>query len=445
MIAGPFTDSNFRKLFAGRALTNLGDSLYFVAAMWLVYELTGDPFYTGLAGFLTMIPSTFQFLAGPLVDRWPLRRTLFSSQALQAVLVLGIPVAEYYGVLTVELVLVVMPLLSIINEIANPAMVATLPKLIEDSELVAANSAIAVAKKGVDLVGNGIAGILIGLVGATTLFAFNSATFVIAALLFAMLVIPEPSDSDADSPTTPEDEVPTTDGGSASDEQGDVTTADCGADGEELSYIEELRMGFSYIRGTVLTKLMVGAAVLNFTSGITLAAMPSFADSLSLPAALTVFGAAGAYGILMGAFSAGTFIGSIATNLVSQRPLGYTLMGGFGLASACWIVAIAVSWLPVTATLFVVAFIPMGVINIQLASLIQSAPPENIVGRVTSLYSSLSAGAIPFGSLVGGVVTNLLGVQTAMFVVGVGLVCMTAYIAILPELRTLPRVEKTTL
>ncbi|RDZ50423.1 MFS transporter [Haloferax sp. Atlit-4N] len=441
MISGPVTNSEFRKLFAGRALTNLGDSLYFVAAMWLVYELTGDPFYTGLAGFLTMVPGTFQFLAGPLVDQWPLRRTLFSSQALQAVLVLSIPVAEYYGVLTVELVLIVMPLLSIINEIANPAMVATLPKLIEDSELVAANSAIAVAKKGVSLVGNGVAGILIGLVGATTLFTFNSVTFVISALLFVTLVIPEPSDSGANSSTEPQGEVPTTDGGNT----GDVTTADGEADVEESSYVEELRMGFSYIRGTVFTKLMVGAAVLNFTSGITLAALPSFADSLTIPSVLAAFGAAGSYGILMGAFSGGTFIGSIAANVVNQRPLGYTLMGGFGLASVCWIMAIAVSWLPVTAALFVIAFVPMGVISIQLASLIQSAAPENIVGRVTSLYSSLSAGAVPFGSLVGGVFTSQFGVQTAMFVVGIGLVCMTAYIAILPELRTLPQVDEATL
>ncbi|MZE66935.1 MFS transporter, partial [Bacillus anthracis] len=41
---------NFLLLFLGRIFTNIGDSLYYVAAMWLVYKLSGNPFYSGLAG-----------------------------------------------------------------------------------------------------------------------------------------------------------------------------------------------------------------------------------------------------------------------------------------------------------------------------------------------------------------------------------------------------------
>jgi hypothetical protein len=41
---------NFARLFADRLVTNIGDSVYFVAAMWLVWEPTGNEFCTGLAG-----------------------------------------------------------------------------------------------------------------------------------------------------------------------------------------------------------------------------------------------------------------------------------------------------------------------------------------------------------------------------------------------------------
>ena len=58
----------FRRIF-----TNIGDSLYYVAAMWLVYKLSGNPFYSGLAGFLTLLPSALQFLTGPFVDRWSIK------------------------------------------------------------------------------------------------------------------------------------------------------------------------------------------------------------------------------------------------------------------------------------------------------------------------------------------------------------------------------------
>lgn len=63
----------YRRLLAGRIVTNAGDSLYFVGATWLVYELTGSTAYTGLAGFLVFLPRGFRFLTGPFVDRWPLR------------------------------------------------------------------------------------------------------------------------------------------------------------------------------------------------------------------------------------------------------------------------------------------------------------------------------------------------------------------------------------
>lgn len=50
---------NFLLLFVGRILTNIGDSLYAVAAMWLVYDLGGSTLYTGLAGFLSILPESF--------------------------------------------------------------------------------------------------------------------------------------------------------------------------------------------------------------------------------------------------------------------------------------------------------------------------------------------------------------------------------------------------
>ncbi len=74
---------NFARLLAGRLLDNIGDSVYFVAAMWLVWELSGEEFFTGLAGFLVLEPSGLRFLFGPLVDRWDLRRILVRTQLVQ--------------------------------------------------------------------------------------------------------------------------------------------------------------------------------------------------------------------------------------------------------------------------------------------------------------------------------------------------------------------------
>lgn len=47
-----FQNADFRRLFLGRLVTNAGDSLYAVAAMWLVYSLSGSTLYTGIDGEL---------------------------------------------------------------------------------------------------------------------------------------------------------------------------------------------------------------------------------------------------------------------------------------------------------------------------------------------------------------------------------------------------------
>ncbi len=67
---------DFLRLLIGRFVTNAGDSLYTIAGTWLVYDLTGSSFYTGLAGALLLLPPGLQFMAGPLVDRWSLTRIL---------------------------------------------------------------------------------------------------------------------------------------------------------------------------------------------------------------------------------------------------------------------------------------------------------------------------------------------------------------------------------
>ncbi|HZD43167.1 MAG TPA: hypothetical protein VE134_03840, partial [Methanomicrobiales archaeon] len=95
-----FENRTFSRLFLGRLITNAGDSAYAVAAMWLAFQLGGSSFYTGLAGFLTMLPQTLQFLLGPLVDRWQIRRILLGTQLAQGILVLTIPVAYAMGWLT---------------------------------------------------------------------------------------------------------------------------------------------------------------------------------------------------------------------------------------------------------------------------------------------------------------------------------------------------------
>lgn len=449
---GPFENVAFRRLFAGRVITNVGDSLYFVAAMWLVYSLTDDPLYTGVAGFVTLGPQVLQFLAGPLVDRWSIRRTLVGTQAVQAVIVSTIPIAHGLGVLTVEVVLIVMPVLAGLNQLVYPAQTAALPRLLDDEELVAANSAFAVAYQGLEMVANGIGGVLIGLVGAVSLFVIDAVTFAIAATVFLTVSIPAagaqqtPEESPGDGQPTPdESENDADESAVVADGGAEAGTAEGDATSQHDSYLARLREGAALLRGTVLLWLVLGALVVNFTSGMVLAVIPVYADSLVVPAAVSAVGAAGAYGLLMAAFAAGNFLGAITANAVSEAPMGKTMIVGLAVSGVVWTVAIGIDWLPLTTVLIALALLPVGVVNVQVAAVVQSAVPEEYVGRMSSMLGSASTAVVPLGSLAGGIVAATFSAHVAMFAFGFGAVSLALYVLALPTLRRLPAPDEVEL
>jgi MFS family permease len=425
---------DFRSLVVGRLVTNAGDSLYSVAAMWLVWELTYSPGMTALAGFLTRLPSVLQMFAGPLVDRWSLRRVLVWTQLVQAVLVLAVPAAWYLDGLTVEVVLVVMPLLSLCNQLVYPAQAALVPRLVEKAELVSANSALALAYQSADLVFNALAGILVAAVGAVALYLVDSVTFVVAALLFLSIRIPAAGAS----PDAPESAPAVADGGEEVDGE---STDD--ADGP---YLADLREGVGYVRGTIVLPLLFGGVVANFALAATFPVLPAFSAAVTgsemgfVTSLVGTLPSATIYGALLGAFAAGSLLGSLLASGLSGQPYGRLAIVGFLVSGVCWLGALAVPGVLATVLLFGLASVPIGATNVVAGAMIQSLVPETLLGRVSSVATSLTVALTPLGALVGGVVAETVSVEAAVVLGGAGLLFIAVYTFAMPSLRRLPPV-----
>ncbi|HEX7588960.1 MAG TPA: MFS transporter, partial [Anaerolineae bacterium] len=72
---------NYRLFFAGQLLSLIGTWMQNVAQSWLVYQLTGSPFYLGVVSFASAVPVLFLSLwAGLIVDRVPKRNLLIVTQ-----------------------------------------------------------------------------------------------------------------------------------------------------------------------------------------------------------------------------------------------------------------------------------------------------------------------------------------------------------------------------
>lgn len=306
-------NQNFRRLLAGRIVTNAGDSLYSVAAMWLVFDLTGSTTYSGIAGFLVFIPRAFQFLTGPLVDQWSLRPLLIVTQFLQALIVLVIPIAAFLNSLTVEIILIVIPVLAMINQFVYPAQYAALPRILGEDQLTRANSAFSFAEEGTNMAFEALGGVLIGVVGAVSLFYVNSVTFAVAIILFAGIRVPT-TDQNEDTPI-----------------QGDTS-----------SYFSDLADGIHVVRGSVWTKLILAASVANFMVGVTIATLPAFA---------AIRGGPEIYGALFAALGAGLAIGAAVASRLTWMQFGRIKIFGFGAGFVFWIGAVYSPWVGGTIVL----------------------------------------------------------------------------------------------
>ncbi|PFE50625.1 MFS transporter [Bacillus cereus] len=394
---------NFLLLFLGRIFTNIGDSLYYVAAMWLVYELSGNPFYSGLAGFLTLLPSALQFLTGPFVDRWSIKNTLVITQVLQCILILIIPITHYFDLLTVQLLLIIMPIVAFIEQFAYPAQSKALPLLLHKTQLLKGNSLFSFAYQGIDLICTTLSGILVALFGAITLYVIDSFTFAITALLFFSLKMP--------------------------------TQAEANTSLSTKQYFSDLKEGFSIVFRSLMGVFLIGSVVANFSIGMTMAILPSFADSL---------GGVKSYGFFLAAISAGSLIGALFSSWVGKRNVGRVSIIGFATGAIFWFLSTIVQFQWLSILLFGLAWIPIGATNILFATISQIVIPNQYIGRINSVMRSMGTIAMPFGSLIGGYAANVFSSQLIFALASIGILFISLVWLLHPKLRSLPKADEIT-
>ena len=198
-------------------------------------------------------------------------------------------------------------------------------------------------------------------------------------------------------------------------------------------YVANLREGIEYTSGTILVLMLIPPLVANFAVGATMATLPMFAS---------LRGGAGTYRILLAAITAGLLLGALGASRLKQVSVQRLMAIGSLLSGVTWLGAIYVQWLPATAMLFCLAWIPIGATNVVFMSLVQTYVPEKLLGRVTSVIISGSAVAEPLGSLLGGIAGETIGSAAVVAVTGIGFLFVTLYWVIHPVLRHLPAIEK---
>lgn len=396
---------NFLFLFLGRLVTNIGDSLYYVAAMWLVYDLSGSAFYSGVAGFLTLLPMALQFLTGPFVDRWNITIILVLTQLSQCIIILIIPFAYHFNFLTAELVLIILPIVSLIEQFAYPAQTKALPVILEKTELIKGNSLFSFAYQGIDLVFNSISGILVAMIGAVSLFLVDSLTFAVATLLFAMVKLPQQTKSKQK--TTLKTSIKT--------------------------YGSDLKEGFSIVFSSLLGTFLLGSIFANAAIGASQAVLPAFSD---------LTGGAYLYGFYLAAMSTGALVGALISPWFGRFPIGRLTIICFTVGGSFWIIGPVLPSTVIGVIFFGLAWIPVGATNVLFATVSQIVIPHQFLGRVNAVSRSMSVVAMPIGSLIGGSLASFISPLLIFSITGCGILFVAFIWLLHPKLRNLPTSNK---
>ena len=179
----------FRQLWLGQVVSQLGDWFNTIAVMTLALRLTGSGRAVGLILVARFLPTVFITpLSGAVADRFNRRRIMIWSDAARAVVVLGFlfvrrpeHVWMIYALTVAQLAL---------STFFEPARSAAIPSVVRPQDLVAANAITSVTWSAMLTLGAAVGGAITGLVGTDASFVLDSLTYVGSALLIASIRLP---------------------------------------------------------------------------------------------------------------------------------------------------------------------------------------------------------------------------------------------------------------
>jgi MFS family permease len=181
---------NFRQLWLGQVVSQMGDWFDTIALYTIILNLTGSGRHIGLLMVARFVPSfVFGSLSGVVADRFNRRTIMIVSDLLRAVVVLGFLLVRRADQLWIIYFLTVLQLA--FSTFFEPAKTAVIPSIVSDRELVAANAISSVTWSAMLTLGAAIGGVVTGLFGTNVSFILDALSFLLSAALIASVGIPK--------------------------------------------------------------------------------------------------------------------------------------------------------------------------------------------------------------------------------------------------------------
>lgn len=371
-----FKYRNYRLWFAGQLVSLVGTWMQTTAQGYLLFQLTRSPVYLGYLGFATGMPSwLFMLYGGVIADRISRRTLLITTQATMMVLAFVLAGLTFLGLIQAWHILLLALGFGVVNAFDAPARQAFVVEMVEQREdltnAIALNSSmfnLAVA------VGPAVAGLTYALVGPAWCFTINGLSFItVIVALFWMRVRPR-----VVRPQT-------------------------------RAALDDLKEGLRYALSNSAIRTLIGtAAVMSLFGMAFMTLMPAWATTVLGGDAVT-------NGWLLSARGLGAFGGAMMIAALGNFKFkGKLLTIGTFVFPLLLLVFATTRWLPLS--LVTMMGVGWGIIVLfNLAnSLVQTLVPDDLRGRVLSIYTLNFFGLMPIGALLAGAVAEAAGEPAAL-------------------------------
>ncbi len=387
-----FVNRNLKLLWFGQVISQAGDSLYQIALIWLLLEMTGSATVTGLVTMSSFLPTLlFGLWAGVLADRMDRRSLMMGSDMIRALLVLILPVLFYMGKLNSLILGIVTFLIATCSAFFNPARDALIPQIVPKESLTKANALIQTSWQLAVLLGPFLASFLLKTLGVVNLFFADSFSFIVSLTLIYLLKI-------TDTETIP---------------------AAAGYEKEKAGLSKVLSLIGEGVKHAVNNRVILILLLITALDNLILMGAAMIGTPIFVK---TILGKnASVYALIEACYASGMVIGIPLVHFLENRMTnGKMIAWGMTLDGLTFIPLL---WIRTTAgaiiTILIHAiFIPM--ITAGRATLIQHYVPQNLQGRIFSLNSMAVVGCTALSVSVTGILADHIAINYIFAGIGSG-------------------------
>lgn len=384
--------ASYWRLWVSSAVNAIGDGAFAAAIPLLAARLTHNALMVSAVSALAFLPWIFLSLPiGAIVDRRDRFRLMAQSQIGQAICVAVATILVALGLMSITWLLILVFVLGSCEVIFGNASQAAMPALVPETMLHRANGyQSTVTTIGEQFVGPPIGSLLFAVAVAFP-FGVNLASFALSAALIWSL------------PRTPAR------GGQAQPIRKAVAT------------------GFKWLVAHRTLRTLASLLAVNtfcYSMGIA---------TLVLLATQTLHVSARGYGLMLAAGAVGSVVSGIVTPRILARVPGLVMLAlALAVNVACFVgIGLSPNGVYIAIWLSVNGFATV-IWNVVSLTFRQRSVPDELRGRVNSVYKMIGWGLIPVGAVTGGLIADSFGLRTP-FILG-GIIRAIALAAALPVL-----------